>query len=181
MPMMPALFDCSARTVYVPSANGFLDATAQLPPEAVVARVCTGEPETPNPEKTSTVIFDESRGAVPAAPEKAGLRSCVVLPLIGFLTVTAGATRGTVHDMCAGVRSAAPDGADRAHAEGVRSTDKRGVTVRAFAREPRRAVEAAFELGSGKRRTEADHRGRLLTEAGYRRSDDCVWRRPVRS
>ena len=109
MPVVPALFDCSARTVYVPFANGLIGATAQLPPEAVVASVCTGEPETPDPEKTLTVIFDESPGAVPAAPENAGLLSCVVLPLTGFLTVTAGATRRTVHDMWAGVRSAAPE------------------------------------------------------------------------
>jgi hypothetical protein len=109
MPVVPALFDCSARTVYVPYANSLIGATAQLPPEAVVASVCTGEPETPDPEKTSSVIFDESPGAVPAVPENPGLRSCVVLPLIGFFTVTAGATGGTVHDMRAGVRSAAPD------------------------------------------------------------------------
>jgi hypothetical protein len=109
MPVVPELFACSARTLYVPSANGLIGATTHLPPDAVVASVCAGEPETPDPEKTSTVIFDESPGAAPAAPEKAGLRSCVVLPLIGLLTVTAGPTRRTVHDIWAGVRSAAPE------------------------------------------------------------------------
>ena len=108
-PVVPALVDCSARAVYVPSAGGLIGATAQLPPEMVVASVCTGEPETPDPEKTITTTFGESLGAVPAVPENDGLLSCVVLPLTGLLTVTAGATRRMVHDMWAGVRSAAPE------------------------------------------------------------------------
>ena len=108
-PVVPALLDCSARAVYAPSANGLVGVTAQLPPDAAAVRVCTGKPEMPDPAKTSTVIFDESPGALPAAPENAGLLWSVVLPLTGLLTVTAGATRRTVHDMWAGVRSAAPE------------------------------------------------------------------------
>ena len=108
------------------------------------------------------MIFDESPGAVPAAPENAGLFSCVVLPLIGFLTVTAGVTRGTVHDIRAGVEIRRARGADRAHLEGVRSIDKRGVPLRALAGEPWRTVKAAFERARTKRRNEANNCGRLL-------------------
>ena len=126
-PVVPALLDCSARAVYVPFANGLVGATAQLPPEAVVASVCTGEPETPDPEKTLTVIFDESPGAVPAAPENAGLFSCVVLPLTGLLTVTAGGTATYGPRYVGGGQIRRARGADRAHVEGVRSIDKRGV------------------------------------------------------
>ena len=110
MPVLPALSDCSACAVYVPSASGWFGATDQRPPETVAVSVCTGEPEVLVPANTLTVIIDESPGAVPAAPENAGLLLFVVLPLTGLVNVTAGATVSTVHDAWAGVGSSLPDG-----------------------------------------------------------------------
>ena len=94
----------------MPSANGRVGATDQLPPETVAVSVRTGEPEVLEPENTLTVILDESPGAVPAAPENAGLWLFVVLPLTGRLNVTAGGTVSTVHDLWAGVGSSLPEG-----------------------------------------------------------------------
>lgn len=94
----------------MPSANGWVGATDQLPPETVAVSVCTGKPEVLEPDNTLTVIVAESPGAVPAAPENAGLWLFVVLPLTGLLNVIAGATVATVHDASAGVGSSLPEG-----------------------------------------------------------------------
>jgi hypothetical protein len=107
---LPALSAWRACAVYVPSPNGRVGATDQLPPEAVVVSSCIGKPEVLEPKNTSTVIADESRGAVLAVPENVGLLSFVVLPFSGLPNVTAGETVFTVHDARAGLGSSLPEG-----------------------------------------------------------------------
>jgi hypothetical protein len=96
MTLLPAWSDCSATAVYAPSEIGLAVTTDHLSPERIVLSVRTGEPVACVPEKTLTVIVDESVAALPPVPENAGVSSLVVVALAGLRKVTFGGTASTV-------------------------------------------------------------------------------------
>jgi hypothetical protein len=107
--VFPALSDCCAWAVYVPSANGWDGATDQPAPDAVVVSVSTGTPERLEPRNRLIVIVGKSPLAVPAVPENVGLLLFVAVPVAGLVNPTAGGTVSTVQDASAGVGSTLPD------------------------------------------------------------------------
>ena len=76
----------------------------------VAVSVCTGKPDVREPANTLTVTADEPLGVLPTAPEKPGVRLFVVLPFIGLVNVSAGATVSMLHDLRAGIGSTSPKG-----------------------------------------------------------------------
>ena len=87
--VFPTLSDCApARCKSRPPAAG--SGIDQLPAEAGAVSVCTVEPETLEPEKTLTVIAEESPAPSPAPPRTPACCCLVVLPFAGLVNVTMG-------------------------------------------------------------------------------------------